>query len=92
MKIIIITQNEPFFLKENLTNLFSLLPRKCKIVGCIVSDVSPFGKKESFIQKSIKTYKIFGLNFFLYYSLKYIHSKIFKGSIKNLLKKKIAML
>tara|TARA_B100001769_G_C22112478_1_gene602321 strand:- start:3682 stop:4443 length:762 start_codon:yes stop_codon:yes gene_type:complete len=87
MKIIIITQNEPFFLKENLTNLFSLLPRKCKIVGCIVSDVSPFGKKESFIQKSIKTYKIFGLNFFLYYSLKYIHSKIFKGSIKNLLKK-----
>ena len=53
MRIIIITQDEPFYLKENLVYLLSLLPSECKIVGCVVSDVSPFGKKESFVKKQI---------------------------------------
>ena len=83
MKIIIITQNEPFYLKENLAYLLTLLPSKFKIIGCIVSDVSPFGKKDSFFKKAFKTYHIFGIKFFIYYSLKFIYSKIFKNSIKD---------
>lgn len=88
MKIIIITQNEPFYLKSNLEYLIKLLPSECKIVGCIVNDVSPFGKKESFFKKAIKTYSIFGFNFFIYYSFKFIYSKIFKQSINSFLFKK----
>lgn len=88
MKIIIITQNEPFYLKSNLEYLIKLLPSECKIVGCIVNDVSPFGKKESFFKKAFKTYSIFGLNFFIYYSLKFIYSKVFKQSINSFLLEK----
>tara|TARA_B100001175_G_scaffold292455_1_gene278284 strand:- start:1764 stop:2525 length:762 start_codon:yes stop_codon:yes gene_type:complete len=86
MRIIIITQDDPFYLKENLAYLLSLLPSQFKIVGCIVSDVSPFGKKDSFFKKAFKTYNIFGIKFFIYYSIKFIYSKIFKKSIKNFLK------
>lgn len=87
MKIIIITQNEPFYLKENISYLLSILPLECKIIGCIVSDVSPFGKRESFLNKMYKTYKIFGLKFFIYYSIKFMYKKFFSSSIKSLLRK-----
>tara|TARA_Y100000589_G_scaffold326011_1_gene364986 strand:+ start:3332 stop:4096 length:765 start_codon:yes stop_codon:yes gene_type:complete len=74
MRIIIITQNEPFYLVKNLMYLFKILPKHSQIVGCVVSDVSPFGKRESFLTKALKTYNIFGFNFFIYYSLKYLKS------------------
>ena len=48
MRIIIITQDEPFYLKNNLKYLLSLFSDKISVVGCVVNDVSPFGKPESF--------------------------------------------
>ena len=83
----IITQNEPFYLTKNLKYLIRILPNHSQIVGCVVADVSPFGKKESFLTKAIKTYNIFGFNFFTYYSLKYLKSIFFsKNNIFKLLK------
>jgi len=79
MRIIVITQNEPFYLAKNLEYLINILPEHSKIVGCIVNDVSPFGKKETFFQKAKKTYKIFGFKFFIYYSFKFIISKFDKS-------------
>lgn len=86
MNIIIITQNEPFYLKENLNFLIENLPPNHKIVGVVVTDVSPFGKKETFINKARTTLKIFGSKFFIYYSIKFIKASLFKSSIKSLLK------
>jgi len=88
MKIIIITQNEPFYLSQNLKYLFGILPDDVKVVGCVVNSVSHFGKKESFFLKSIKTFNIFGLVFFVYYSIKFVLSKLFKPPLKKLLKHK----
>lgn len=79
MKIVIITQDEPFYLAENLEYLIEKLPAHSKIVGCVVNDVSPFGKKETFLQKAKKTYDVFGLKFFVYYALKFIGSKFDKS-------------
>lgn len=76
MKIFLITQNDPFFLSESLKYLIDNMPQHSNIVGCLVSDVSPFGKKETLFQKSKKTYSIFGLSFFLVYSYKFILSKL----------------
>ena len=76
MNIIIITQNEPFYLAENLRYLLKILPKESSVVGCVVNDVSPFGKKETFFEKIKKTYNVFGLHFFLHYSLKYLNRKI----------------
>jgi len=75
MRIVIITQDEPFYLAKNLSYLIKILPKHSEIVGCVVSDVSPFGKKESFLKKVKKSFDIFGLYFFCYYSFKYIVSK-----------------
>ena len=75
MRIIIITQDEPFYLAENIEYLISILPDKAEVVGCVVSDVSPFGKIESFIAKAIKTRHIFGTLFFLRYAFKFILAK-----------------
>ena len=89
MRIIIITQDEPFYLAKNLKYLIGILPKHSQIFGCVVADVSPFGKKESFLTKAIKTYNIFGFNFFTYYSIKYLKSIFFsKNSIFRLLKSK----
>lgn len=78
MRIIIITQNDPFYLTKNLKYLISVLPNHSKIVGCVVADVSPFGKKESFIKKVKKTYDVFGFDFFMHYSIKFLKSKFDK--------------
>ncbi|MDA7625450.1 formyltransferase family protein [bacterium] len=81
MRIVTITQNEPFYLAENFTYLIDILPKHSKIVGCVVAEVSPFGVKESFFQKAIKTKKIFGFRFFAHYALRFIISK-FKSNKK----------
>ena len=86
MKIVIITQNEPFYLADNLSYLMEIMPKHSKIVGCVVNDVSPFGKREGFVQKAKKTYDIFGLKFFMHYSLKFIRSKLQRSKkISNVL-------
>ena len=86
MRIVVITQDEPFYLAGNLRYLFKILPEHSKIVGCVVNEVSPFGKKEGFVQKAKKTYDIFGLKFFMHYSLKFIRSKLQRSNkISNVL-------
>ena len=72
MRIVIITQDEPFYLSKSLKQFINLLPKKHTVVGCVVSSVSPFGKQESFFRKAIQTLNVFGLNFFVYYTIKFI--------------------
>ena len=75
MRIVIITQNEPFYLAKNLNYLIKFLPKHSEVVACVVNDASPFGKKETFFDKAKKTYKIFGIKFFVHYGIKFIASK-----------------
>lgn len=75
MRIVIITQDEPFYLAENLKYLFKNLPKHSEVVACVVNEVSPFGKKETFYEKIKKTYNVFGLKFFMHYALKFLKSK-----------------
>lgn len=86
MRILIITQNEPFFLAKNLSFLIDQL-KKHEIVACAITPVSPFGKKESFLKKALKTISIFGKRFFIFYSLKFIYSKLFTRSVYSTLQK-----
>ena len=76
MRIILITQDDPFYLPENLEFFLENLPDDTEVVGCIVSKISPFGKKESFFDKARRTYKIFGTGFFLRYGLDYLIAKL----------------
>lgn len=76
MRIVIITQDDPFYLPGNLHYLLQHLPDQTEVVACVVSKVSPFGKKESFLAKARRTYDVFGARFFLHYSLRYLASKL----------------
>ena len=88
MKIIIVTQDEPFYLAKNIDYLLKSLPKNVSIDGFCLTNPSPFGKKENFLKKSLKTINIFGLRFFLYYSFQYLE-KIFDKTknVKYILKK-----
>lgn len=71
MRIVIITQDDPFYLAKNINYLINNLPSNAVIAGCVVTSVSPFGRKESLMKKAFKTFNIFGLKFFLRYSIRY---------------------
>lgn len=76
MRIVIITQDDPFYLPDNLDYLLGNLPEGAQVVGCVVSKVSPFGKKESFLAKARRTFRIFGAGFFLRYSFEFLVSRL----------------
>ena len=80
MKVVLITQDDPFYLGRNIDYLLSILPTGITVTGCVMFDVSPFGKRESFTKKLKKTFDIFGANFTFRYGLKFIKSKFDKES------------
>jgi methionyl-tRNA formyltransferase len=86
MRIIILTQDDPFYLSSNIDFLLKNLPAGTEVVGTVVFDVSPFGKRETFFQKMKKTFDVFGFQFFVYYGIKFISSKLFTPSIAQVLK------
>ena len=63
MRITIITQNEPFFLSENISYLLDNLPKEFQVISCVLTKASPFGKKKGFISKVIESCKVFGFSF-----------------------------
>ena len=86
MKIIIVTPNEPFYLSGNISYLLKNLKKNNHdIVSCVLLSPSPYGRRETFFSKSQKVLSVFGLSFFIYYSLKYIKIKLFKPSVKKVL-------
>ena len=78
MNIVVITQDEPFYLPNVLPELFRGIWGKHTVTGCVLLSPSPFGKRETAYEKAIRTYKVFGARFFIYYSARYIWSLIFK--------------
>jgi len=89
LRVVIITQDDPFYLPNAIPKLFEMIKGKHEIVGCFLLSASPFGKKESLILKSIKTFKIFGLHFFLRYLCLYVWRKIFsRQTMQKLFKKR----
>lgn len=76
MRLVILTQDDPFYLARNIDYLLKKLPPYAEVVATVVFDVSPFGKRETFSEKMKKTYDIFGLPFFVRYGFKYVFSKL----------------
>ncbi len=88
MRIIFITQSDPFFLAENIDYLVNNLPPDSQVVSTVLFEASPFGKRETFLQKTKNTIGIFGYRFFLNYAFKFIINKINPNkSVKRVLQK-----
>jgi methionyl-tRNA formyltransferase len=86
MRIVLITQNEVFYLPKALAYCLDHFPNHSKVVAAVVLDASPFGKRQTFLQKSINTFKIFGASFFVHYSLKYVYAKLKRYDVLRVLK------
>jgi len=70
MRIIIVTPDEPFYLSDNISYLLKNLKKNNHdVVSCVLLSPSPYGRRETFSSKSKKVLSIFGLSFFVYYSL-----------------------
>jgi methionyl-tRNA formyltransferase len=76
MTILIITQDDPFYLAETFEYLLGKLPEDIKITGCVLAAISPFGKRESFYKKLKKTFEIYGVSFLLHYGMQFIRNKL----------------
>ena len=76
MRIVLITQNDVFYLPRAISFLLANLPPHSQIVGAVVNDVSPFGKRETTVQKALKTWRIFGPRFFVHYAWRYLTAKL----------------
>ncbi len=89
MRIVIITQSDPFFLAENINYLANKLPEHSEIVAAVVFEASPFASKEKTLMDKIKkTVSIFGLNFFLRYGFLFMLNKLNPNkNVTNVLKK-----
>jgi methionyl-tRNA formyltransferase len=87
MNITILTQSDPFYLSENINYLLNNLPQYSKVVSTVIFEVSPFGKRETFLQKIKRTIKIFGIGFFINYGFKFVINKMnLNKSVKKVLK------
>ncbi len=80
MRIVVLTQDDPFFLPKAMPALKSGLPEGAEWVATVLFEVSPFGKRETFWQKTKKTFDVFGWEFFLYYTIKFIIAKLTPGN------------
>jgi methionyl-tRNA formyltransferase len=77
MRVVVIIQDDPFYLPHAIPHLFKKIDNRHEIVGCILLSASPFGKCESFLQKALRTRRIFGNRFFIRYALRFLRCKLF---------------
>lgn len=77
VRVLIVTQEEPFYLPSLLPRFLDELSERHDVVGAVVLSPSPYGKaSESFLRKMKTVLTIFGLRFFFYYGMRYLHSMV----------------
>ena len=87
IRIVILTQNETMFLVSALDYFLRRASTNCEILGAVVFEASPFGKKQNFIQKIIAIVGIFGLEFVARYGLSTFWAKLFGNDVKQIFTK-----
>ena len=84
MKIILVTQDEPFYLRDPIGYLLDNLPVGVDLCGVVLLGQSPSGRKMGFLERAWDTLKIFGPQFSLYYGIQLVVSKISKSGLRDL--------
>ena len=89
MRIVLLTQDDPFYLPDNIHYLVEHLPANNEIVGCVLFKVSPYGKRMSLFEKVLSATNIFGVSFFLHYGSLLVRNRIFnRKTVSKVLKAK----
>lgn len=70
LRVVLVTQDEPFYLGASLGDFLKRLPAEIVVVGAVVLSGSPFGRDKGLVAKAIQTWRVFGSRFFLHYAFR----------------------
>ena len=88
MNLVLVTQDSPFYLAENVDYLLGGLPAHSKVVACVLLSASPFGRKDTEFEKMWRTLRIFGPGFFIRYAYRFLLSRLVAArSVRHVLRK-----
>ena len=59
MRVVLLTQDEPIFLVPSIDYLLSTTPDAVEVVGCVVFDPSPLGKKVGIASRAQELLRVF---------------------------------
>ena len=76
MRVIFLTQEDPFYLAEAFRHILDHLPPDVKVVAAVVLIGSPFGERLSLVGKVRRTYEVFGPRFVGHYGWRLLRAKL----------------
>ena len=76
VRVIFITQEDPFYLATSFRYILDHLPPAIEVVAAVVLSGSPFGARHSFFGKTWRIYEVFGLRFLWHYGWRFLRAKL----------------
>lgn len=76
LRIVLITQDDPFYVAETIDRLLRQLPPSARVVGCVVDRFVPVGRKGSPVSRAWRILRTFGPRFVLRYGWRYLRGRI----------------
>ena len=76
MRVIFITQDDPFYLAASFRYILDHLPPATEVAAAVVLGGSPFGAKHSFLGKARRIHEVFGPRFLWRYGWRFLRAKL----------------
>ena len=76
MRVVLLTQDEPLFLAPSIDYLLSRKPDAVDVVGCVVFDPSPLGKKVGLPSRARELLRVFGTAYFIRYAVRFAAARM----------------
>jgi len=76
MRVVLLTQDEPLFLAPSIDYLLSRKPAGIEVVGCVVFDPSPLGKKVGMVHRARELLRVFGAAYFVRYAARFAAARM----------------
>lgn len=76
MRVIFLTQDDPFYVTESFRHILNHLPCGVEVVAVVLLGGSPFGRRLSFVAKLRHAYTVFGPRFVWRYGDRFLRSKL----------------
>lgn len=81
LRIVFVTQEEPFYLSESFKYFFVQLHRKIDVAAAVITPNGVEGRRRGFLSRAAHTIRIFGFHFFSYYAWRFVISKVYRKTV-----------
>lgn len=81
LRIVFITQEEPFYLSAAFKYFFSQLTNKVDVAAVVITPNGVEGRRRGFFSRAIQTIRVFGIHFFGYYAFRFLSSKFNRNTV-----------